>query len=74
MMKQSHINQNENLLIGLKNKRLNYRCKECNGTSTESVKDLIKNFPRMHQFCNGNLNKFVLLLRKGVYPYEYMDS
>ena len=23
---------------------------------------------------NGNLNKFVFLLRKGVYPYEYMDS
>ena len=28
----------------------------------------------MYQFCNGNLNKFVLLLRKDVYPYEYMDS
>ena len=26
------------------------------------------------QFCNGNLNKFVLLLRKCVYPYEDMDS
>ena len=28
----------------------------------------------MYQFCNGGLNKFVLLLRKGVCPYEYMDS
>ena len=29
----------------------------------------------MHQFCDGNLNKFVLLLlRKGFYPYEDMDS
>ena len=25
----------------------------------------------MHQFCSGDLNKFVLLLRKGVYPYQY---
>ena len=28
----------------------------------------------MYKFCNGNLNKFVFLLRKGVYPYEYMSS
>ena len=28
----------------------------------------------MYQLCNGYLNKSVLLLRKGVYPYEYMDS
>ena len=28
----------------------------------------------MYQFCNGDLNKFVMLLRKGVYPYEYVDS
>ena len=28
----------------------------------------------MYQFCDGDLNKFVLLLRKGVYPDEYMDS
>ena len=31
-------------------------------------------FPSIYQFCNGNLNKFVLLLTKGVYPYECMDS
>ena len=28
----------------------------------------------MYQFCEANLNKFVLLLRKGVYSYKYMDS
>ena len=60
--------------IGLKNNRLNYKCKECNETSAKSVNDLIEKFPRTYKFCNGNLNKFVLLLRKGVYPYEYMDS
>ena len=26
----------------------------------------------MYQFCNVDLNKFALLLKKGVYPYEYM--
>ena len=60
--------------IGLKNNRLNYRCKESKATSTKSKDGLIKKFPRMYQFSNGDLNKFVLLLRKGVYPYEYMDS
>ena len=28
----------------------------------------------MYQFCNGNIKTFVLLLRKGVYPYEHIDS
>ena len=28
----------------------------------------------MYKFCNGDLNKFFLLLRKAIYPYAYMDS
>ena len=35
---------------------------------------LIKKFPNTYQLCNKDLNKFALLLRKDVYPYEYMDS
>ena len=26
------------------------------------------------RFSNYDSNKFILLLRKGVYPYEYMDD
>ena len=53
--------------IAFKNNRLYYICKECKRKSTKSVDRLIETFPRMYQFCNGDLNKFVLLLRKGVY-------
>ena len=59
--------------IGFKNNRLNYRCKECNGKSAKPINDLIKKFPNTYKFCNGDNNKFIMSLRKGVYPYEYMD-
>ena len=60
--------------IGFKNNRLDYRCKECKRTPTKSINRLIEKFLSIYQFCNDDLNKFVLLLKKGVYPYEYMDS
>ena len=42
--------------------------------NNESINELIKKFPNTYQFCNKDLNRFILLLRKAVYPYEYMDS
>ena len=56
--------------IGFKDNRLKYKCKECGDISAKSIDEIIKKFPRTYKFCNGNLNKFILLLRKGVYPYE----
>ena len=60
--------------IGFKNGRLNYKCKECKKWCTKEANGSIKNFPTFYKFCNGDLNKYSLLLRKGIYPYEYRDS
>ena len=59
---------------GLKNNRLTYKCKECNKEWKRPINELKEKFPSIYQFCDGDLNKFVLLLRKGVYPNEYVDS
>ena len=36
-------------------------------------KDLITRITNIYEFCNKDINKFILLLRKGIYPYEYID-
>ena len=55
-------------LIGLENNELYYKCKECNDESYKSMNGLNKKFPNTYRFCNEDVNKFILLLRKGVYP------
>ena len=37
-------------------------------------KELIKRFAKIYEFCNEDCNKFILLLRKRVYRYEYIYS
>ena len=58
-----------------KDDQLIFRCFECKKNNEKDFnKELIQRFANTYEFCNGDLNKFVLLLRKDVYPYEYMDS
>ena len=49
-----------------------FRCKK--SYEKDFDKKLIQRFAKIYEFCNGDLNKFIFLLRKGAYPYEYMDS
>ena len=57
-----------------KDEKLIFRCFSCKTNYEKDFnKDLIERFANIYEFCNGDLNKVILLLRKGVYPYEYMD-
>ena len=58
-----------------KNEKLLLKCFNSNNYYEKKFnKELIKKIKNTYSFCNNDLNKFILLLRKGVYPYEYMDS
>ena len=58
-----------------KNEKLILECYNCKQRYKKKFnKDLSKKLKNTYSFCNNDLNKFILLLRKGVYSYEYMDS
>ena len=59
----------------MKDAQLIFWCFECRKNYKKDFNnELIKRFPNIYEFCNEDINNFFLLLRKGVYPYEYMNS
>ena len=59
----------------IKDDQLIFRCFQCKQNYKKDInKDLIKIFANIYGFVNEDIDKFILLLRKGIYPYEYMDS
>ena len=55
--------------------KLIFECIDCKKEYKKDFnKKLIKRFSNVYEFCGNNINKFLILLRKGVYPYEYIDE
>ena len=60
-----------NLIVNLTEGIHKIKCKDCGYKLDEELK---KKFKNTFKFSNNAINKFILLLRKGVYPYEYIDD
>ena len=61
--------------ISTKDDQLMFKCSKCNKNYLKKLnKNLIKRFGNTYEFRNEDINKFILLLRKGIYPYDYMNS
>ena len=60
---------------GVKGYLIKYKCLYCNIIYSNKIdEELKKRFNNIFNFANDDINKFILMLRKGVYPYDYMDD
>ena len=57
------------------NEILTFECIDCGKEYKKGLnKKLIEKFSNVYEFCSYDMNKFMVLLRKGIYPYEYVDE
>ena len=57
------------------NEKLIFKCIDCEKEyEKEFNKELLERFANTYKFCDNDLDKFIMLLRQGVYPYEYIDE
>ena len=55
----------------VKDNSIKYKCLSGNKNYSNKIdEELKKRFKNTFNFSNNDINKFILLLRKGVYPYE----
>ena len=61
--------------VNVMNETLTFECVDCKKEYKKDVNNKLKErFSNVYEFCGYDMNKFITLLRKGVYPYEYMDE
>ena len=54
---------------------IKYKCLSCNKNYSKKIDEkLKKQLKNILKFSNNQSNKFIVLLRKDVYPYKYMDD
>ena len=59
----------------VKNNLIKFKCLSCNEDYSNKLDEkLKKRFKNTFKFSDNDINKFILLLKKGVYPYEYTDD
>ena len=59
----------------VKDSLIKNKCLSCyKDYSNKIYKEFKKRFKNTFKFPNNDISKFILLLRKGAYPYEYMDE
>ena len=57
----------------VKDNLIKYKCLSCNKSYSNKIDVELKNDLRTYLRFNNDMNKFILLSKKGIYPYEYMD-
>ena len=61
--------------VNVMNETLTFKCVDCKKEYKKDINNKLKErFSNVYEFCGYDMNKFITLLRKGVYPYEYMDE
>ena len=58
----------------VKDNSIKYNCLSYNKNYSNKIDELKKRFRNTFKLSNNDINKFILLLTKGVYPYEFMDD
>ena len=54
---------------------IKYNCPSCNKDYLNTIyKEPKKRFKNTFKFSNNDISNFILLVRKGVYCYDYMDE
>ena len=54
---------------------IRYKCLSCNKSYSNKIDEEQKKLSKnTFKLSNNAINKFILSLRKGVYPYEYIDE